>query len=148
MDGLLSYWGLVDLILSILLCYASFQPEWTRSIALWVLLPRPPGPPVKNWVLGNLSDMPLKSHWLTFAEWAKRYGNTTPLNVAGLLRKASGGLVYLRILHTHVLVINSLDVAIELFETRSNTYSSRKALTMVEMYVFIKYFGPSFTDPA
>lgn len=36
-------------------------------------VPLPPGPKPRL-IVGNLTDMPKSSEWLTFTEWGKKYG--------------------------------------------------------------------------
>ncbi|KDR69223.1 hypothetical protein GALMADRAFT_925136 [Galerina marginata CBS 339.88] len=78
-------------------------------------LPYPPGPR-KLPILGNLLDFPTSLEWETYARWAKKYNsNCIHLNVAG----------------NDIVVLNSFDVAVELFEKRSSAYSSRPHLPMI-----------------
>ncbi|KAF8551832.1 cytochrome P450 [Imleria badia] len=68
--------------------------------------PLPPGPrglPIIGSVIGVNPDAP----WLSYAEWAKKYGD----------------LIYTRILGKDVIIINSEVVAKELLEIRSRNYS-------------------------
>ena len=44
-----------------------------RRLANPKSLPYPPGPTPLP-VIGNLLDMPTSYDWLTYAEWAKKYG--------------------------------------------------------------------------
>ena len=47
-----------------------------------------------------------------------------------------GDLIYMKILGTHVIVINSVTVASDLLDQRSEIYSDRPTLIMNELYVF------------
>lgn len=39
-------------------------------------LPSPPGP--KPWpVVGNIFDLPVKTPWITYRDWSKKYGQIT-----------------------------------------------------------------------
>ncbi|KAF8513234.1 cytochrome P450 [Gautieria morchelliformis] len=95
--------------------------------AIWLLVHRfhlrrripkglclPPGPPPKL-IVGNVSDFPMRQEWVTFSQWAKTYGD----------------LVYLNILGSPIVLINSTDVAYELFEKRSSIYSDRGDFPMI-----------------
>ncbi|KIJ25581.1 hypothetical protein M422DRAFT_193309 [Sphaerobolus stellatus SS14] len=68
----------------------------------------PPGPPGKP-IIGNALDMPTIREWETYARWAKEYGE----------------IVYVNILGTPMVFINSRRLAYEVFEKRSSLYSDR-----------------------
>ncbi|KAG1755184.1 uncharacterized protein EDB91DRAFT_278416 [Suillus paluster] len=72
----------------------------------------PPGPPT-GW-FGNFS-LPTSYQWLHYAKWKESYGD----------------LIYVYILGNPIIVINSAQVAEDLFEKRSRNYSSRPIRTMV-----------------
>ncbi|KAG0699886.1 hypothetical protein DFH29DRAFT_1013253, partial [Suillus ampliporus] len=87
------------------------------SIGVWLVkraltkknpAPYPPGPP--GWPLvGNVADMPHIKPWLTFAEWGKRYGD----------------LSHIEILGQHIIVVNSVKTAIDMLDKKSAVYSDR-----------------------
>ncbi|KAH7884803.1 CyP450 monooxygenase [Phlebopus sp. FC_14] len=80
-------------------------------------LPLPPGP-ARLPIVGNLFGVKdLGAQWLTYAEWSKTYGD----------------LLYVEILGTRVLVLNSENVAEELLEKRSQNYSDRPQVPMVTL---------------
>ncbi|KAG1741079.1 cytochrome P450 [Suillus lakei] len=73
----------------------------------------PPGPP--GWpVIGNVTDMPRIKPWLTFAEWGKKYGDISHVEVLG----------------QHIIVLNSVKTAMELLDKKSTMYSDRPVLPM------------------
>ncbi|KIJ40667.1 hypothetical protein M422DRAFT_143442, partial [Sphaerobolus stellatus SS14] len=74
----------------------------------------PPGPPPK-FLVGNAFDMPKEREWETFAEWAREYGE----------------IVYVRMFHVDVIIVNSRRMAYELFDKRSSIYSDRIHLPML-----------------
>ncbi|KAJ3573814.1 hypothetical protein NP233_g2187 [Leucocoprinus birnbaumii] len=78
-------------------------------------LPLPPGPSGYP-IIGNLFDMPLRFTYLTFTEWAKKYNSE---------------IVHIDVCGTHIIILNSLRLIIELFDKRSTIYSSRPRFTMV-----------------
>ncbi|KIM67833.1 hypothetical protein SCLCIDRAFT_1189995 [Scleroderma citrinum Foug A] len=75
--------------------------------------PFPPGPKQLP-LLGNMLDMPSIKPWLTFAEWAHKYG----------------GMTHLEILGQHIVVLNSLKTAVEMLDKKSSIYSDRPVLPM------------------
>ncbi|KAF7299009.1 Cytochrome P450 [Mycena indigotica] len=79
-------------------------------------LPYPPGPrPLP--ILGNSRQIPASSPWFTYHEWAQQYGP----------------IVHLKAIGEHILVINSAKVADDLLEKRSNIYSDRPDIPMIQL---------------
>ncbi|KAG1721199.1 cytochrome P450 [Suillus paluster] len=74
----------------------------------------PPGPKPLP-VIGNLCDLPFKDEAATYNKWAKEHGD----------------LVYANVLGRHLLFVNSLQIANDLFEKRSVNYSDRNGLPMI-----------------
>ncbi|KAG1781056.1 cytochrome P450 [Suillus placidus] len=75
--------------------------------------PYPPGP--LGWpLIGNILDIPHIKAWLTFTKWGKKYGDISHVEVLG----------------QHIIVLNSVKAAIELFDKKSNMYSDRPVLPM------------------
>ncbi|KAF7346416.1 O-methylsterigmatocystin oxidoreductase [Mycena sanguinolenta] len=112
---LMNYYGsLVLLSVAIALLRLSH-----KILSLWQRrhLPFPPGP-ASYPVIGNLWDLPAKVAWLTYAEWGRQYGSE---------------LVHASALGQHIVVVNSVKAANELFEQRSHIYSDRPVVTMVEL---------------
>ncbi|KAF9527932.1 cytochrome P450 [Crepidotus variabilis] len=105
-------WMLIDGF-SCAICLYVFKEKWLTSSKP----PYPPGPTDQSWFTGNLSDFPVEAIWLKFTEWADEFGD----------------IVHLRVLDKHSIIVNSLDVAKELFEKRSNIYSSRPPSAMVDL---------------
>ncbi|KAG0703346.1 cytochrome P450 [Suillus ampliporus] len=84
--------------------------------------PYPPGPP--GWPLvGNIADMPHIKPWLTFAEWGKRYGD----------------LSHIEILGQHIIVVNSVGTAIDMMDKKSTVYSDRPVFPMAGELVGLKH---------
>ncbi|KAF5327249.1 hypothetical protein D9619_004584 [Psilocybe cf. subviscida] len=87
---------------------AGIIPERNPSRA-----PLPPGP--KGYpLIGSVFDMPTSKQWLTYAQWAKVYGNVFSFEALG----------------QRIIVLNSLEAAQELLEKRSANYSDRPRLPM------------------
>ncbi|KAF4584991.1 hypothetical protein EYR40_001817 [Pleurotus pulmonarius] len=74
----------------------------------------PPGPPTLPFI-GNLKDLPRKNEVAVYAQWAKQYGD----------------LVHIEVLGRHIVFVNSIRVANDLFEKRSANYSDRNSLPMI-----------------
>ncbi|KAJ7044191.1 cytochrome P450 [Mycena alexandri] len=79
-------------------------------------LPFPPGPSPQLFV-GNYREIPTKFPWLTYTHWGNRYG----------------GLVHASALGQHIVIVNSLKTASELFDKRSHIYSDRPTVAMVDL---------------
>ncbi|KAG6371202.1 cytochrome P450 [Boletus reticuloceps] len=78
--------------------------------------PLPPGPPGLPWV-GNVIGVDADSPWLTYAKWARTYGD----------------LVYSRLLGKDIIIINSEKIANDLLEVRSKNYSDRPNFVTLEL---------------
>jgi len=75
--------------------------------------PLPPGPR-KLPLVGNLLDMPSSQEWLTFADWGKKWGDIASISIFGQT----------------IVVLNSVDAAIDMLEKKSVIYSDRPVLQM------------------
>ncbi|KAF7374574.1 O-methylsterigmatocystin oxidoreductase [Mycena sanguinolenta] len=80
-------------------------------------LPFPPGPSPYP-IIGNIRDIPTKLPWVTYKEWGSQYGSD---------------IVHASALGQHIVVVNSVKTAVEIFEKRAHVYSDRPVLTMVEL---------------
>ncbi|KAG2337086.1 cytochrome P450 [Suillus weaverae] len=73
----------------------------------------PPGP--RGWpLIGNIQDIPHIKPWLTFAEWGKKYGAISHVEVLG----------------QHIIVINSVKSAVDMLDKKGTVYSDRPVLPM------------------
>ncbi|KAK7048439.1 O-methylsterigmatocystin oxidoreductase [Favolaschia claudopus] len=93
---------------------------WNRTYRL----PFPPGPEPR-FLIGNLLDIPATYPWKTYAEWGKKYGDVIHIESFG----------------NHVLVINSLQAAIELLERRAHIFSDRPTFPMLALNGWDMSFG-------
>ncbi|OAX31420.1 cytochrome P450 [Rhizopogon vinicolor AM-OR11-026] len=75
--------------------------------------PYPPGPP--GWpLIGNILDMPHVQPWLTFAEWGKKYGDISHIEILG----------------QHIMVLNSINTTMQMLDKKSSIYSDRPVFPM------------------
>ncbi|EKM60777.1 uncharacterized protein PHACADRAFT_133539 [Phanerochaete carnosa HHB-10118-sp] len=74
----------------------------------------PPGPKPLP-ILGNLLNAPSKQQWKTYAAWKILYGDTISFTILG----------------QRIVVLNSLEAAIDLLEKKSAIYSDRPRMFMV-----------------
>lgn len=73
----------------------------------------PPGPRGLP-LVGNIQDIPHVKPWLIFAEWGKKYGEISHINVLG----------------QHIFVLNSVNIAVEMLDKKSSIYSDRPFVPM------------------
>ncbi|KAF4571650.1 hypothetical protein EYR36_008993 [Pleurotus pulmonarius] len=78
-------------------------------------LPFPPGPRGYP-IVGNLFDMPSDRQWEKYLEWSKKYNSD---------------VIYLNVLGSPIVVLNSRKAVNDLFSVRSLLYSDRPVSTMV-----------------
>ncbi|KIJ44880.1 hypothetical protein M422DRAFT_167513, partial [Sphaerobolus stellatus SS14] len=92
----------------------------------------PSGPKLKP-IIGNLLDLPGQCNWITYGQWAKKYGE----------------LVYAEALGTHMLWVNSQEMAHEIFDKRASIYSVRfKTVMLEELIGMDKNIGFQHYDPS
>ncbi|KAJ7259494.1 cytochrome P450 [Mycena haematopus] len=104
--------ALLALALVLFSFFHKFLSAWQRRH-----LPFPPGPSPHP-LVGNFCDVPTKLPWLTYTEWGLRYGSD---------------IVHASALGQHIVVVNSVKAAVELFEKRSHINSDRPVITMIEL---------------
>lgn len=75
--------------------------------------PLPPGPKGLP-IIGNVLEMPSSQEWKTFARWGKQWG----------------GLVSVKVLGQPIIIINSVQIAMEMLDKKSAIYSDRPVLMM------------------
>ncbi|KAI0781639.1 cytochrome P450 [Irpex lacteus] len=73
----------------------------------------PPMPPGELPLLGHALQMPQSHEWLKYLEWSEQLGSD---------------IICLRVLSTHVIVLNSFKAVSDLFEGRTSVYSNRPTL--------------------
>lgn len=91
---------------------------------------RLPGP--KGWpIIGNVLDMPSSHEWLTFSKWAYTFGREDHCSLCAKLTDALlGDIVVLDIFRQRIVLLNSVEQAVNLLEKRSATYSDRPQLVL------------------
>ncbi|KIK76980.1 hypothetical protein PAXRUDRAFT_835149 [Paxillus rubicundulus Ve08.2h10] len=87
-----------------------FRPKWSHE-----LLQYPPGPKGVP-LFGNALLVPKEDPWIVYTEWARVYGD----------------VVYARLFKQNMIIVNSEDVAQELFVQRSRNYSDRTVWPITE----------------
>ncbi|KAI0056406.1 cytochrome P450 [Artomyces pyxidatus] len=98
-------------LVAVFLVYSSFESRRRRKGLAY-----PPGPrPLP--VVGNLFDIPSEYSWLTYAEWAKTYGDVISLTVLGQV----------------IVVLNSPTAARDLLDKRSAFYSERPKVPFYDL---------------
>ncbi|KAL0961325.1 hypothetical protein HGRIS_006283 [Hohenbuehelia grisea] len=89
---------------------------WRRFTRVLSYSPYPPGPKAYP-IIGNALDIPLRTPWETYTAWGRKYGSLTHVTAFGL----------------RLIIINSLNVAVDLLENRSNMYSDRPDMPIAEL---------------
>lgn len=103
-----------------------------------ILIPLPPGPPADP-IIGHLRLIPPDNQPTLFYKWGKIYGEwlfheprflcwSLPIII-------SGDVMHLHFLGQPVIVLNSVQAAVDLLEKRSANYSDRPRLVVLEMFV-------------
>ncbi|OCH90317.1 cytochrome P450 [Obba rivulosa] len=77
-------------------------------------LPLPPGPPPLP-LVGNIKDVPTSHEWITYAEWAKTYGDVMHISVLG----------------KSLILLSSLEAARGLLDKKSAITSDRPRFAMI-----------------
>ncbi|KAF8342404.1 cytochrome P450 [Amanita rubescens] len=81
-------------------------------------LPYPPGPPPKP-LIGNALDIPSKRPWVAYRNMCKEYNSD---------------MIHLTAMNKHIVVLNKIKDAVNLFEKRSTVYSSRPTVPAIEIF--------------
>lgn len=99
---------------------------WIRSRRL----PLPPGP--KGWpVIGNIFDIPKEKAHIAYMEMGRKYSTWGCLiywdNRCWSTRFTEHDMIYLNVVGTSMLILNSVEAANDLFVARATSYSNRFA---------------------
>jgi len=85
----------------------------------------PPGPKPKP-IIGNILDIPIKDIANIYIEWGKKYNSASNDSFCPFADIwAVGSVVHASALGSHVVVLNKLEDADELFEIQAKNYSDR-----------------------
>lgn len=68
-------------------------------------------------IIGNALDIPKVSPWREYASWRQQYGD----------------IIHLSALGKHIVVVNSIEKAVDLLDKRSSNYSDRPDIPMANM---------------
>lgn len=116
---------------------------------LWILientqpllskLPYPPGPAPAGSISGNRNQIKSTPRvWRKYKEWAEQYGSVdshVQIQCYADLIRLSGDIIYLRSYSQPIIILNSFEDVVELFEKRSGNYSSRSVSPMYKLCV-------------
>lgn len=98
-----------------------------RSLqSAWRATPQfPPGP--AGWPLIGTIDIAKDKAWVMFKQWGKTYCllRCMMITVSQLTGLAASGLIGVRVLGKRIIVLNTMEHAIELLDKRSAIYSDR-----------------------
>jgi len=100
--------------------------SWKFVMSRKQLRSYPPGPEPQL-LIGNLLEFPTKDVANVYIEWGKKYNSELnelprPFLIIWLY---VGSVLYASALGSHVVVLNKLEDALELFERRARIYSDR-----------------------
>lgn len=102
------------LLIVIMVLLVIVTPLFNRRRTPLLHLPLPPGPSGLPFI-GNVSSMPSTHAWITYAQWAKTYGDVLHVHVFG----------------KSLIILNSLDAAQDILEKKSSVTSDRPRFVMI-----------------
>ena len=97
----------------------------------------PPGPKGLPFI-GNALSVPTSMPWKVFRDWSAIYGMITKCNRTDECNHdffGTGDVMLLKIPTRNILVLSSVQAAVDLLEKRSEIYSSRPHIRMHNLYV-------------
>lgn len=87
-------------------------------------------------LLGNVLDIPQEQIWEGYHELCRHYGKFPQQPISALTWadvSMLGDIVYLNALGIDILVVGTVEKAVDLLEKRANNYSDRPALAVLDL---------------
>ena len=95
----------------------------------------PPGPPAEP-LLGHIRVIPQENAERAYFRWSKEYGEFRQPSSLSFADVSSGSdLIHVRVLGQPIIVLNSVESAVELLEKRGAIHSDRPFFAYFDMYV-------------
>ena len=95
----------------------------------------PPGPPAEP-LLGHIRVIPQENAERAYFRWSKEYGESPRSSLMSSADVSSvSDLIHVRVLGQPIIVLNSVESAIELLERRGAIHSDRPFFAYFDMYV-------------
>jgi len=97
----------------------------------------PPGPPADPFI-GHLRYIPSENPEDKFSEWSKQYGMYWGFKTATASNWAclAGDVMLLHVFNRKMIILNSVEAAVDLMEKRSSNYSDRPNFPIFQLYAF------------
>ncbi|KAK7687277.1 hypothetical protein QCA50_009782 [Cerrena zonata] len=105
---------LANLAIPVIVCvFAVLLFRWSYGKKYGSVFLTPPGPPGRLFI-GNLFDIPTQNAWIRYREMSRIYKSP---------------LIFLKVFGANIIIVDSLEVARDLFDKRSSIYNDRLDLT-------------------
>ena len=112
---------LLSLTVFFTLLLRKYVASWKKHQLYW------PGPKPKPFI-GNILDLPTEDVPDVYIEWGKKYnsGSNQIFSPDLSIRRAKGSILHTMALGSHIVVLNQLEDAIELFKKCVRIYSNHQ----------------------